>query len=155
MQQAIEDLLVKERLDLPPQLRELDARVERVELSLRSLLVTVLGNDPSVLPSHLHQKIDERLQAAAKKNAALDRDRYALLAGKLEFADLREVQDVMVNKALWPYFQMSFSSKEILVKRFDQLAELRNGIRHSRDVSEVTQKEGEAALLWFEQLLGT
>jgi hypothetical protein len=34
------------------------------------------------------------------------------------------------------------------------LAELRNGIRHSRAVSAVTQKEGEAAILWFEQLLG-
>ena len=35
LQDAIEDLLVKERLDLPPQLRELDAQVEAVELTLR------------------------------------------------------------------------------------------------------------------------
>jgi len=38
LQDAIEDLLVKERLDLPPQLRELDAQVEAVELNLRRLL---------------------------------------------------------------------------------------------------------------------
>jgi len=41
-----------------------------------------------------------------------------------------------------------------LQKRFDQLAELRNGIRHSRTVDEVTRKEGEAALAWFRQVLG-
>ena len=35
-----------------------------------------------------------------------------------------------------------------------QLAELRNGIRHSRTVDEVTRKEGEAAILWFKQVLG-
>ena len=33
------------------------------------------------------------------------------------------------------------------------LAELRNAIRHSRTVDEVTRKEGEAALLWFRQVL--
>ena len=33
----------------------------------------------------------------------------------------------------------------------DQLADLRNCIRHSRAVDEITRKEGEAALLWFQQ----
>lgn len=37
--------------------------------------------------------------------------------------------------------------------KFNQLAELRNGIRDSRTVDEVTRKEGEAATLWFEQCL--
>ena len=37
--------------------------------------------------------------------------------------------------------------------QFDQLAELRNGIRHSRAVTDITRKEGEAAILWFNQLL--
>ena len=39
-----------------------------------------------------------------------------------------------------------------LITKFDQLAELRNGIRHSRDVSEVVRKEGEAAIVWFRQV---
>ena len=34
-----------------------------------------------------------------------------------------------------------------------QLAELRNGIRHSRTVDEITRKEGEAAVLWFGEVL--
>jgi hypothetical protein len=37
--------------------------------------------------------------------------------------------------------------------RFGQLAELRNGIRHSRTVDEITRTDGEAALLWFRQIL--
>jgi hypothetical protein len=52
-----------------------------------------------------------------------------------------------------PCFQARFANKEVLAKRFDQLAELRNGIRHSRIVDEVTRKEGEAAVLWFEQVV--
>jgi hypothetical protein len=94
------------------------------------------------------------VQAAAKKNPALDANQYAGLAGKLEYADMRELQDVVASKALAQAFQSRFPNKEALVKRFDQLAELRNGIRHSRTVDEVTRKEGEAALLWFKQVLG-
>ena len=30
---------------------------------------------------------------------------------------------------------------------------VRNGIRHSRTVDEVTRKEGEAAIVWFKQVL--
>ena len=153
-QEAIEDLLVKERLDLPPQLRELDAQVEAVELALRRMVDEKLEGDMAKLPSHVTQKIEDRLQAAAKKNAALDLNHYQSLGGRLEFADLREIQDTILGKGGWPLFQERFANKETLTKRFDQLAELRNGIRHSRAVDEVTRKEGEAAILWFQQVLG-
>ncbi|WP_457653272.1 GmrSD restriction endonuclease domain-containing protein [Rhodocaloribacter sp.] len=154
LREAIEDLLVKERLDLPPRLRALDAEVEAVELALRRLVDEALDGDAGTLPPHVQRKVDERLRRAAKKNPALDADHYATLAGQLEFSDLRELQDTLLSKALWPRFSDRFRSKELLAKRFDQLAELRNGIRHSRTVDEVTRKEGEAALAWFREVLG-
>lgn len=154
LQNAIEDLLVKERLDLPPQLRELDADIEEVELALRRSITQALNGDASQLPSHVQQKIAERLQVAAKKNAAMDAEHYETLEGKLEYADLRELQDTIMSKALWSLFEGRYANKETLSKRFGQLADLRNGIRHSRNVDEVTRKEGEAAVLWFQQVLG-
>jgi len=153
LQDAIENLLVKERLDLPLQLRELDEKIEQVELSLRSAIVSALGGNVAQLPSHVVQRAEERIQRAAKKNAALDTERYQTLDGKLEFCDLRELQDTLMGKALWPSFEPRFANKETLNAKFGQLAELRNGIRHSRTVDEITRKEGEAAILWFEQVL--
>ena len=155
LQEAIEDLLIKERLDLSPQLRELDAQVEAIELALRGLVVEVLGGDAANLPPHVLQKTDQRVRAASKKNPALDADYYATLAGKLEYADLRELQDTVTSKMLRPLFQSRFPTKDVLVRRFDQLAELRNGIRHSRTVDQVTRKDGEAAVLWFQKVLAT
>jgi hypothetical protein len=153
IQEAIEDLLIKERLDLPPQLRELDAHVEAVELSLRRRIDETLNGDVSKLPPHVLHKIEERLQAAARKSPALDLDHYATLSGRLEYADLRELQQAILSKAAWPQVAGHFGNKETLAKRFDQLAELRNGIRHSRTVDDVTRKEGEAAVIWFRQVL--
>ena len=155
LQEAIEDLLVKERLDLGPRLRELDAGVEEVELDLRRLIDKALGGNVADLPPHVRTRIDERVRAAVKKDPALDTNHYRTLGGRLEYADLRELQDTLTNRALAPVFESWFPNKEMLVQRFDQLAELRNGIRHSRTVGEVTRKEGEAALLWFQQVIAS
>lgn len=153
IQEAIESLLVKERLDLSLRLRELDGHVEGIDLALRSLVCKALDGDATRLPTHLLQKIDPRLQQALKRNVGLDPRRYEMLEGKLEYADLRELQDVMTNRNLEKLFQSRFPSKEMLVRRFDQLSELRNGIRHSRTVDDVTRKEGEAAVQWFKKAL--
>ncbi|MDE0101297.1 MAG: DUF262 domain-containing protein [Bryobacterales bacterium] len=149
LQAAIEDLLIKERLDLLPHLRELDASVESTELRLRDLVAAELEGDAAKLPSHVAQKIQRRIKSAANRNPILDPEVYAALKKMLEFADLRDLQDIIANRLLYAAFRSRFPNKDILAKRFDQLAELRNQIRHSRTVDGVTRRDGEAALLWF------
>jgi hypothetical protein len=153
LQEAIEDLLIKQRLHLPPRLRDLDAKIEQIELGLRKLVFEALGNNKDKLPSHVYQKLQDRLQTATRKNPALDQEYYGTLAGILEYADMRELQDVFSSKSIWPGVEQIFGSKSNLDIRFSQLAELRNSIRHSRTVTEVARKDGEAAILWFEQVL--
>ncbi len=153
IQEAIENLLIKERLDLSPQLRELDESIEKIELALRQIIIETFNGDVSQLPSHLRQKIDKDIQSAVKKNAALDTEHYQTFSGMLEFCDLRELQDTITSRTTWPQFEPRFTNKETLVAKFGQFADLRNGIRHSRTVDEVTQKEGEAAILWFKQVI--
>ena len=94
------------------------------------------------------------MRLAAKKDAAFDTDRYGSLEGKLEYADLRDLQDTIMNKNLWQRFEGRYVNKETLDKRFGQLADLRNGIRHSRSVDDISRKDGEAAVLWFEHVNG-
>src|SRR5262249_24777583 len=125
---------------------------EAIELKLRSLILRRI-KDTSAIPTHVIQKVDERVGRALKKNAAMDAEKYANLEGKLEYFDLREIQETIANRALWKSFEPDFGNIETLTKKFDQLAELRNGIRHSRAVSDITRKEGEAAILWFNQIL--
>lgn len=154
IQEAIENLLIKERLDLTPQLRDLDNAIECVELNLRKCVHNKLSGEVSAVPSHIIKKVDERIARAAKKNAALDEGNYLALPAKLEFFDLRELQELITSKSAWHNFEGLFHNKEALNAKFDQMAELRNGIRHSRAVSEIVQKEGEAAILWFKKILG-
>ncbi|MFK5980953.1 MAG: DUF262 domain-containing protein [Rhizobiaceae bacterium] len=150
---GIENLLIKERLDLSPDLRALDVSIEHTELALRSMIAQKLENDPQRLPPHLLTSAQERIQRALRKNAALNAERFEHAEGVLEYFDLRALQDTVLAKALWDQFAPRFKNKESLNQKFSQLAELRNGIRHSRTVDEVTRKEGEAALIWFAEVL--
>lgn len=150
---AIGRLLIKEEMELEPDLSELDERVEAVELRLRQIISTGLNGDAKALPQHVQQKVQDKLEGAEAKNPNFDTDYYKTLVGKLEYCDLRELQDTLTNKALWPLFEPRFKNKVTLDAKFDQLAELRNGIRHSRQVDEVKRKEGEAAILWFGKVL--
>ena len=124
-----------------------------MELGIHHVISDALNGDTSRLPSHVQARVKDRLQTAARKNPATDSDHYESLAGQLEFFDLRELQDTIANKTLWPAFESRFGTKEILAERFSQLGDLRNSIRHSRAVDEVTRKLGEAAILWFRQVL--
>jgi hypothetical protein len=153
IQDGIESLLIKDRLDLSAPLRELDMQIEKSELGLRRYIVSTLDDDPQRLPSHVLQKLEEVVAKAAKKNATIDVNDYVTLEAKLEYADLRELQETITSKATWDCFESRFVNKETLNAKFGQLAELRNGIRHSRTVDEVTRKEGEAAILWFNEVL--
>ncbi|HWL54900.1 MAG TPA: DUF262 domain-containing protein [Chthoniobacteraceae bacterium] len=104
LQEAIENLLIKERLDLSPQFRDLDAATEKVELALRAMIERVVGTELSQIPLHVLQKVDERIARATKKNASLDVERFQTLVGKLEYFDLRELQATIVGRMSWPLF---------------------------------------------------
>jgi hypothetical protein len=132
-----------------PMLRELDTRIENIELQLRSLITTVLNGDPTRLPPHVNQRADERLASAVKKNVTINTEKYQTLPYNLEFCDLRELADSIASKSLWPKFQSCFLNKETFVSKFDRVAELRNVIRHSRSVTDIIRMEGEAGILWF------
>ncbi|MDC0886231.1 hypothetical protein OAS19_00355, partial [Altererythrobacter sp.] len=150
---AIEALLVKERLDLSPDLRELDTDVEAVELRLRRLIARRLTEENLAIPDHIDAKVRDRLDRDRRKGLLEDAEGDDELAQVMQYFDLRELEQLMVAKTSWPAFADVFSSREQLSQRFNQLAELRNSIRHSRSVSQIAQRDGEAALLWFESKL--
>lgn len=148
----IRNRILDSRADLSPDLRVLDERVERIELSMRSLVAKALNEDLKQLPQNVREKIDPRIAQDLKRNPGLDGDRYVTLTGALEFADLTELLTVITRNGETRFVDV-FPGKELLATRFGQLAGLRNSIRHSRTVTDVARKEGEAAILWFEAAL--
>lgn len=148
---GIEDLLIKERLDLSPDLRKLDAQIEEVELAIRTCIAATLDGQDLYLPDSIKNTLDYRLSSAAKKDPGFDHGYYQTLKGMLEYFDLMHCKDIILSKPQWPKFEARFKSKNALMQKFSQLGELRNRIRHSRTASEIVKMEGNAAILWFKE----
>jgi len=135
------------------EIRDIDSRIQRIELQLRGLITSRLNGDPKLLPPHISQNAREKIGSAIKKNVSAKPNDYNTFSVILEFCDLRELETIIASKSLWSQFQPTFVNKETMVGKFSQLAELRNAIRHSRTIDEITRKEGEAGVIWFERNL--
>ena len=140
------------RVEVDPRLRELDARIEAVELEVRAVVGRGLQDDAALLPEAIRQKVADRVTTALRANPG-HAGRYDTLAAKLEFCDFRDLQEIITMRTMWSTFEPQFGTKDNLNVRFSQLAALRNAIRHSRTVDDVTRKDGEVALLWFRESL--
>jgi len=131
------------------QLKKLDAGIERIELRLREVIAGGLDGSLDGVPEHVKQNVEPRLVGALTKNPGTSEAELRELPRVLDYFDLRELQDTITAKSLWPRFNEIFGKKELLMTRFGQLAELRNALRHARPVEPVTRLEGEAAVHWF------
>lgn len=138
-----------------------DQKIEQIELALRDLISAKLNGAAELdafkelVPEHLKGKAEERINSWMKKNPGEDRNQFSALRRRLDFFDLQEYLDLISSKINWNLFEESFGSKGSLQNRFAQLGELRNGIRHSRGVSDIAIKDGEAAISWFNSILGS
>ena len=156
---AIGRLFSEERLDLEPALPEMDEgemddSIRDIELALRACIADALNGDVRLLPSDPLIRAEQQIAQDLKKNPGDDREqRSRTLMGKLEHFDLRGLQQIITNKKLWERFEKKFKSKEEVNQRFDQLTGLRNPLSHPRPLGKVSQKDGEAAILWFRSVL--
>ncbi len=142
-----------EGVPLPAQLQRLSNDVEDIELRLRNIIDRDLDGDTTVLPGDIQQNVKNRMARAQKENPGFNDEHYRTLADKLEFCELRELEPLIKSRQTWDRFSATFASKELLATRFRQLANLRNAIRHSRTVDELTRVDGEAAIIWFKSAL--
>ena len=105
------------------------------------------------VPQHIQDKVQRRVDVDIKKKVNASSHDYDDFSKRIEFFDLREYQEIIISKNNWEKFVSIFSDKQILDVRFNQLATLRNGIRHSRSISEIEQMDGEVAIKWFKKVL--
>lgn len=137
----------------------LDADVDLIEKQLRILkndiLVSKLGTTEAkriVLP-HLQPKIEERISKLLRDHPGTPASKYETFESQLPFFDMSEYFDMIANANYWPHFKDTFNNKENLSKHIVQLSNLRNTIRHGRELTDLILAEGQASIVWFKMAL--
>lgn len=155
VKEYIQSNIIEDNLNLPPQLKELDLKIEDVELKLRDVIANSINEEQynELIPPHISEKVTKRIQNTLKKNPSLSIEDFKSSRKKMDYFDLQEYCDVILSKSTWELFEGTFKNKQLLQEKFSKLGELRNSIRHSREAGEVTILEGKAAIIWFNELI--
>lgn len=155
----IEDLLIKEKIDLPESLKVINENIEQIELTLRSIIkerceLQLVDDLKTKIPNHFMPKLVGRIEKEVRKNPSLSTRQENDVNFWIQFLDLQELSDIIQSKLQWIQFEDIFINKEKLTNEFNDMAALRNAIRHSREADQITRMKGEASILWFRQQLG-
>ena len=130
--------------------------LDEIESLLRTLIDTTLlekvGNDywSSAIPSDIKTKVQDKIAEYLRKNPSktwLD----LTTSDHLSFCDIMEYSNIILKN--WQFFGEIFRSKFETEKRFVAFKDFRNAVKHNRDIDQVLQRDGEAALEWFSQVL--
>ena len=151
----IKSNIIEDINELPVELKSINEELEKLELRLREEIAMQIDSEQykELIPTHISDKVMKRIQNTLKKNPHLSIEDFSTTKQKLEYFDLQEYCDVIVSKSSWSLFEQKFGNKTLVMEKFSKLGELRNSIRHSRSVSEVTLLEGKASMIWFNNLL--
>jgi|GEM_PF-1192642 len=103
----------------------------------------------SNVPENLRDDVEKRITSYLSKHPLENRDNI----DPIDFCNIMNYFRII--KSNWETFKEYFKSRTELEKHFLNINELRNAVRHSRDVDMVTRKLAEASLLWFNNIIQT
>ncbi|MDZ4657522.1 MAG: DUF262 domain-containing protein [Bythopirellula sp.] len=142
-----------------PRLEERQQFIEQLENRIRSCIHEVLlsnaGNafGKTNIPPDIRKNVEERIEQDLAKHPDLQRDQIGSIRRKLDYVNVMEYLNIILNGANWAYFEPTFRRKQDLQNHFAMLNDYRNNVMHGRPMTELTRLGGETAMLWFESVL--
>lgn len=137
---------------------KLNEQIDEIELGLRSLISKILTN---VYPSaHWETLITGKPKSEIKGKIILwvnnhpgtSSTDFNTLSKVLQFSEISHLEKIISN-AHWSYFEPIFQDKEKVLRYFKDFADLRHTIKHNRDLTQLVNYQGQAAIEWIKLTL--
>ena len=128
--------------------------IDKLESRLRGIVVETLkkgtgkdnwedlisGDAKSALKTRIRQHVDNHPGTALQD--------FTLLSKAIQFCDLDHLKKVIINTH-WKNFQPIFQDKGKVERYFDDFAEFRHAVKHSREITALVLSAGNTAILWL------
>jgi hypothetical protein len=136
--------------------RDPEKPVSLTETRLRSYLHDVLKQNGAesywreLVPSDIQDSVNRKIQEEMKRHP-YSQDEFSRDDVRIQFLDIMDyAKIILVN---WPLFSGTFGSKGEVEKHFLAFKNYRNPVKHGRALNEVDRRNGEAAVLWLENVI--
>jgi len=134
----------------------MESRVDIIENKLRKLIFDRLftsraENAWELIPQEIQNNIEIRIQKQILENPFL-KERYKTFEEKLDFCQFSDYQKII--RVNWLLFKEDFGKSNIFEHHFQEVIDVRNSLKHNRDIPDNKLASAEAGLLWLEDCLG-
>ncbi|MFC1501593.1 DUF262 domain-containing protein [Elusimicrobiota bacterium] len=102
------------------------------------------------IPIDVQRNVDSMIKEDIKRHPYKSEE-YERDEAKIDFLDVMDYSKVVLSN--WEVFGIYFGSKGETEKHFLALKHYRNAVKHGRNLNEIDKKNGEAAVLWLENIL--
>ena len=138
---------------------ELNDSVDNIELKLRNLITSTLAlktgksNFEDIITGEPKQQLRRRIKLHLEKHPNQDLNDFKSLSKSIQFCDIEHLKAIIVKDEYWNFFESKFKNKSSVEKYFDQFSELRHALKHTRELTDLVEFEGKAAITWFTMVL--
>lgn len=136
-------------------LQLLESRVDAIESQLRELIANRLYDARAdqawdMLPPDICRTIEGRIEKQVQAHPYL-REKYQDFEDKLEFCQFSDYLKIV--RTNWSIFKQDFGNQAGFENHFQEVTDVRNSIKHNRDIPDSKLASAEAGLLWLEDCL--
>lgn len=102
------------------------------------------------IPSDIRESVERKIQDDLKRHP-YRLEEYMRDEVRITFLDVMDYSKIILSN--WQLFDKYFGSKGEVEQHFRALKNYRNPIKHGRDLNEIDKRNGEAAVMWLENIL--
>lgn len=130
--------------------------VDIIESRVRGLIQDILKEQTDdsywneYIPSDIRESVERKIQDDLKRHP-YRLEEYMRDEVRITFLDVMDYSKIILSN--WQLFDKYFGSKGEVEQHFRALKNYRNPIKHGRDLNEIDKRNGEAAVMWLENIL--
>lgn len=142
-----------------PREGEQQGAVHDLERRLRDVIHGVLSAKAGdkywkqCVPQDVRENAEKRIQQAIMKYPDMRREDVSAPRSRLDYVNVMDYLTIIQNGANWPAFEAIFRKKHELERYLSGFSEYRNALMHTREMTELVETNGKAALIWFASIL--
>lgn len=157
IKELAEKINSKEIINPLESVEDLNKQINKLEVKLRTLIADTLfvktGNEDyeTLLTGDTKKRIRDGIKKQLDIHPNKTKEDFKSLRIALQFSDIADLKKIILREDYWSFFK--FNDKEKVEKYFSQLGEIRNAVKHTREVTELVLLEGKAAMNWLNMII--
>ena len=131
---------------------ELETRLRDI---IHSTLLEAHGQNywKIVVPEDVRIETERRISAGLRKQPKRTPQDFDSAREKLNFCNPPDYLKLIIAKNNWQHFESVFRRKVDVERHMEAFSEFRNAVMHNRELTEISRRAGELALVWFRTVL--